>query len=280
MHYAPRSLYLPIAGHEMHVTEWGDRDAPAVVMWHGLARVGRDFDTLAAHLAPLYRVICPDTIGRGLSSWSADPAADYTIEAYCGHAMELMDRLGIESARWVGTSMGGIIGMALAGTKETAPCIERLVINDVGPELNQEAVDRIKAYVTMVPEYASVAQYEAFLRIAYAPFGKLTDAEWRAMAEHSIRRRDNGKISAHYDPAVMIVFANSTEKFDMWEIYDRIACPTMLLRGETSDLLPSETAQAMTTRGPSPRLVTVPGCGHAPMLNTTDQIALVKAFLV
>ncbi len=280
MQPVPRSLYLPIAGHEMHVTEWGDREAPAIIMWHGLARVGRDFDQLAAHLAPLFRVICPDTIGRGLSSWSAQPDQDYTIPAYCAHAMELMDRLGVEQARWVGTSMGGIIGMALASTKETAPRIGRLVINDVGPELNQEAVDRIKAYVTMVPEYASVAQFEAFLRLAYAPFGKLTDAEWRAMAEHSLRRRDNGRISSHYDPAVMTVFAQATERFDMWELYDRIACPTFLLRGETSDLLMPETALAMTLRGPLAQLVTVPGCGHAPMLNTTEQMALVKAFLI
>lgn len=275
----PRSLYLPIAGHEVHVTEWGDREAPAVVMWHGLARVGRDFDTIARHLSPLYRIICPDTIGRGLSSWSKNPKDDYTVPAYCGHAVEMLDRLGLDKVRWVGTSMGGIIGMALAGTKETAGRIERLVINDVGPELNQPAVERIKAYVTMVPEFPSVAKYEAFLRIAYAPFGKMTDEEWRLMTETSLRRRDNGAYSAHYDPAVMTVFAEHIDEFDMWEIYDAIACPTLLVRGEESDLLLPEAALKMTKRGPKPALVTIPGCGHAPALNTQDQIAVVKGFL-
>ncbi|MBX9634252.1 MAG: alpha/beta hydrolase, partial [Magnetospirillum sp.] len=203
----------------------------------------------------------------------------YTVPAYCAHAMEMLDRLGVDKARWVGTSMGGIIGMALAGTKETAGRIERLVINDVGPELNKPAVERIKAYVTMVPEFTSVAQFEAFLRIAYAPFGKLTDAEWRVMAETSLRRRDNGNYSSHYDPAVMTVFAAHMDEFDMWDIYDAITCPTLLLRGETSDLLMAESADKMTARGPRPNLITVPGCGHAPMLNTSDQIAVLKGFL-
>ncbi|MBC7950699.1 MAG: alpha/beta hydrolase [Rhodospirillaceae bacterium] len=275
----PRSLYLSIAGHEVHVTEWGDRDAPALVMWHGLARVGRDFDTIARQLAPMFHIICPDTIGRGLSSWSKDPQADYTIPAYCGHAIEMLDRLGLEQVRWVGTSMGGIIGMALAGTKETAGRIERLVINDVGPEINQAAVDRIKAYVTMVPEFPSIAHFEAFLRIAYAPFGKMTDAEWRLMTETSLRRRDNGTYSSHYDPAVMTVFAEHMDEFDMWDIYDAITCPTLLVRGETSDLLLAESAVKMTQRGPCPALITIPGCGHAPALNTQDQVAVLKGFL-
>ncbi|MBC7953664.1 MAG: alpha/beta hydrolase [Rhodospirillaceae bacterium] len=275
----PRSLYLPIAGHEVHVTEWGDRDAPALVMWHGLARVGRDFDTIARQLAPMFHIICPDTIGRGLSSWSKNPQDDYTVPAYCGHAVELLDQLGLDKVRWVGTSMGGIIGMALAGTKETAGRIDRLVINDVGPELNKPAVERIKAYVTMVPEFATMAQFEGFLRLAYAPFGKLTDAEWRVMAETSLRRRDNGSYSSHYDPAVMTVFAEHIDEFDMWDIYDAITCPTLLVRGAESDLLLADVALKMTQRGPSPALVTVPGCGHAPALNTSDQIAVLKGFL-
>lgn len=275
----PRSRYLPIGGHEIHLTEWGDPAAPPIILWHGLARVGRDFDTLAAQLAPGYRVICPDTIGRGLSSWSPNPEQDYTIPTYCGHAVEIMDRLGLERVRWVGTSMGGIIGMALAGTAATAGRIERLVINDIGPEIAAEAIDRIKAYVLMVPEYDSMERFEAFLRLAYAPFGQLTDAEWRRMAETSVRRRDNGTYSAHYDPKVMQVFAAGAGAVEMWELYDAIACPTLALRGESSDLLSPQVAEAMTKRGPKPQLVTVAGCGHAPMLNTVEQIAVLKGFL-
>lgn len=278
-HAEPRSRFLPIAGHEIHVTEWGDTQAPPLIMWHGLARVGRDFDTLARHLAPLFHIVCPDTIGRGLSSWSTNPAQDYLIPTYCAHAVELMDRMGFDNARWVGTSMGGIIGMALAGTPATAGRIERLVVNDVGPQANAAAIDRIKAYVTAVPEYPSFERFEAFMRVAYAPFGKLTDAEWRRMAETSVRRRDNGSFSAHYDPAVMQVFADLPSGFDIWELYDSISCPTLVLRGETSDLLEPEVAQAMSRRGPKAQLVSVAGCGHAPMLNTPDQLAVLKGFL-
>lgn len=275
----PRSLHLPISGHELHVTEWGERGAPAIVMWHGLARVGRDFDVLARHLAPDFHILCPDTIGRGLSSWSSDPDNDYTVPTYCHHAIELLDHLGIAQAHWVGTSMGGIIGMALAGTAEAAGRISRLLINDVGPQLNQPAVDRIKAYVSMVPEFPTMARFEAFLRIAYAPFGQLSDAEWRNMAETSVRRRDNGTFSSHYDPAVMAVFAKSTDEFDLWPLYEAITAPTLVVRGATSDLLLPEVAEEMTRRGPKARLVTVQGCGHAPMLNTPDQIAMVREFL-
>ncbi|HLO77258.1 MAG TPA: alpha/beta hydrolase [Magnetospirillum sp.] len=278
-HAEPRSRYLTVAGHEMHVTEWGDREAPPVIMWHGLARVGRDFDTLARHLAPMFHIVCPDTVGRGLSSWSSNPVEDYIIPAYCGHALELMDRLGVERVRWVGTSMGGIIGMALAGTAATAGRIERLVVNDVGPHADAASIDRIKAYVTLVPEFPTMEKFAAFLRLAYAPFGKLTDDEWRRMAETSVRRRDNGTFSPHYDPAVMQVFADHGGAFDMWEGYDAIRCPTLLIRGENSDLLTAETAQSMMVRGPKAQLFIVPGCGHAPMLNTADQIAVLKGFL-
>ena len=277
---SPRSSYLPIAGHEVHLTAWGDPAAPALMLWHGLARTGRDFDTPARRCADRFHVLCPDTIGRGLSSWSAAPAEDYTIPAYCGHALELLDRLGIAACRWVGTSMGGLIGMALAGSPETAPRIERLVLNDVAPRLNQSAIDRILAYVTLVPEFAGMIEFETFLRTVYAPFGRLTDAEWRLMAETSMRRRDNGRISSHYDPAVMRVFADQSAAFDMWAIFDAITCPVLALRGEVSDLVEAAVAEEMTRRGPQARLVTIPGCGHAPALNTPEQIAVLETFLV
>lgn len=278
-HAQSRSRYFSVGPHEIHVTEWGEPGLPPLVMWHGLARVGRDFDTLARALAPLFHIVCPDTIGRGLSSWSSSPLEDYQVPTYCAHAVALMDMLGFERVRWVGTSMGGLVGMALAGNEATAGRIERLVLNDVGAALNAEAVERIKAYVSMVPEYESMERFEAFLRIAYAPFGQLTDAEWRRMAETSVRRRDNGMLSAHYDPAVMRVFADMAGPVDLWPLYEAIRCPTLLLRGEKSDLLEVAVAEAMTTRGPRAQLVTVPGCGHAPALNTIDQIALLKGFL-
>lgn len=279
VHSEPRSRYVPIDGHEIHVTEWGDPSAPPVILWHGLGRHGRDFDTLARALSPLFHLLCPDTIGRGLSSWSSNPAEDYTVPTYCRHAVAVMDHFRLERVRWVGTSMGGLIGMVLAGLPDLAGRIERLVVNDVGPQPNLPAIDRIKAYVGAVPEFDTLSRYEAFLRIAYAPFGKLTDEEWRRMAEHSVRRRDNGTLSAHYDPAAMQVFADSPSDFDLWPYYDAITCPTLLVRGAESDLLLPDLAEAMTKRGPKAQLFTVPGCGHAPMLNTTDQIAVLKGFL-
>jgi pimeloyl-ACP methyl ester carboxylesterase len=276
---SPRSSYLPIAGHEIHLTAWGDPAAPALVLWHGLSRTGRDFDTLARHFADRFHVLCPDTIGRGLSTWSASPDTEYTIPVYCLHATELLDRLGIARCCWVGTSMGGLIGMALAGTPATAPRIERLVLNDVAPQLNQVAIERIKAYVTIVPEFANLTEFEAFLRTVYVPFGRLTDEEWRLMAETSMRRRDNGRISSHYDPAVMRVFAEHPPGSDLWELFDAITCPVLALRGEVSDLVEVQVAEEMTRRGPRARLVSIPGCGHAPALNTAEQIAVLEDFL-
>ena len=276
---APRSSFLPIAGHEIHLTAWGDPAAPALVLWHGLARTGRDFDTLARHLADRFHILCPDTIGRGLSSWSPDPDQDYSIPTYCMHALELLDRLGIDTCRWVGTSMGGLIGMALAGHPQTAARIERLVMNDVAPELNPVAIARIRDYVTVIPEFATMAEFEGFLRTVYATFGQLSDAEWRGIAETSMRRRDSGRISAHYDPEVMRVFAEQFRDFDMWEVYDTLTCPVLMLRGASSDLVTAAVAEEMTRRGPRARLVTVPGCGHAPALNTPEQIAVLDAFL-
>jgi pimeloyl-ACP methyl ester carboxylesterase len=175
--------------------------------------------------------------------------------------------------------MGGLIGMALAGTPATASRIERLVLNDVAPRLNQTAIDRILAYVAVVPEFATMAEFEGFLRTVYAPFGHLTDAEWRLMAETSMRRRDNGRISSHFDPAVMRVFVEQFQAFDMWTVFDAITCPVLALRGEGSDLVEAQVAEEMTRRGPKPRLVDIPGCGHAPVLNVPAQIAILDDFL-
>lgn len=274
-----RSHFVAVAGHELHVSEWGDTAAPALVMWHGLARTGRDFDWVATHFATRYRVLCPDTIGRGLSTWSRDPDVEYTVPFYCDLALGLLDAFGIANCRWVGTSMGGLIGMALAGSEAGGARIDKLVLNDIGPELNVEAVNRIKAYVSLVPEFATMAEFEAFLRTAYAPFGALSDAQWRHLAQTSVRRRDNGKLSSHFDPEVMRVFCEQFSHFSAWELWDAITCPTLLLRGEVSDLLLPATAEEMTKRGPKARLITVPGVGHAPMFTGPEQWLPLEAFL-
>ncbi|MGE4282049.1 MAG: alpha/beta fold hydrolase [Magnetospirillum sp.] len=276
---ARRASFVSVAGHEIHVSEWGSPDAPPLVMWHGLARTGRDFDVAARHFSQTYRVICPDTIGRGLSSWSSDPDRDYTIPVYCDIAQGLLDALGVKTCRWFGTSMGGLLGMVLAASEVGRDRIEKLVVNDIGPAINAEAVNRIKAYVSVVPEFATLAEYERLIRVVYAPFGPLSDAEWTHLVETGVRRRDNGKYSSHFDPAVMRVFCEQFDGSEIWEVWDAVRCPTLVLRGAQSDLLEADKAVEMTRRGPKPRLITVPDCGHAPMLNIAEQWDPVADFL-
>ncbi|RAU21543.1 alpha/beta hydrolase [Paramagnetospirillum kuznetsovii] len=273
-----RSLFLDAYGQEIHVSEWGQPDGPVLVMWHGLARTGRDFDTAARYFSDRYRVLCPDTLGRGLSGWSAMPDRDYTLECYGDHAMAILDQLGVDHCHWLGTSMGGLLGMALAAGKMKRR-ISRLVINDIGPRPNPAAVTRIRAYVTARPSFANMRDFETFLRQIYLPFGLLSDAEWRDMAETSARRRDDGRITVHYDPEIMRVFADQSDNLHYWPEWDGIDCPTLVLRGENSDVLLPEVAEEMTRRGPGAQLVTVPGCGHAPYLNVAGQLRAVEAFL-
>jgi pimeloyl-ACP methyl ester carboxylesterase len=274
----PTSHYLRCCEREIHYVEWGEKDAPALILWHGLARTCRDFDDLAIALSESYRIICPDTIGRGLSQWSPEPDAEYCLAFYARIAQALVDQLGIDRMRWVGTSMGGAIGITAAATT-LKDRISHLVINDIGIAPVQAAIDRIKSYAGNPAQFDTVSEFEAYLRTIYLPYGWQSDAQWRRMAETSVRRLPSGKITAHYDPAMVRQFIVHPDDYFMSDAYDTLAMPTLLLRGEHSDLLPPETAQAMTQHGPRARLETVPGCGHAPCLNVPEQIGLVRNFL-
>ncbi|HEY8554787.1 MAG TPA: alpha/beta hydrolase [Burkholderiales bacterium] len=275
----PRSHYLTCCGREIHYVEWGASNRPPVVMWHGLARTGRDFDTLAAALADRYRVICPDTIGRGLSQWSPLPDAEYCLDFYVRIAQALLDQLGIERVRWVGTSMGGALGMRAAATVLRGR-ITHLVLNDIGPEIRATpGADRIVSYVGNPPAFQTLTAYEAYLRTVYKPYGWQSDEEWRRMAETSARRLPDGRITVHYDPAIMRQFVAHPDDYQQWQYYDRLEIPTLLLRGESSDLLARPVAEEMTRRGPRAELVEIAGCGHAPALNVPDQIERVGRFL-
>lgn len=274
----PRSTYIPAAGFELHVTEWGDPARPALVMWHGLARTGRDFDEAASALSDTYFVLCPDTLGRGLSSWARDPAADYSYANFGRTAAAMLDHYAIERTRWVGTSMGGLIGVTLAAGALRGR-ISHLVINDVGPDIPATGAGRIIDYVGNPPVCDTMAELEAWLRKNYAPFGKNTDAFWRRMADTSARRTDEGRITAHYDPEIVSQFTHHKADLDVWDAYDSLALPALLLRGASSDVLAEATANEMTRRGPKPRLVNFPDCGHAPTLATPDEIALLRDFL-
>ena len=283
------SNYLTCSGREIHFVDWqptGDARG-TVIAWHGLARTGRDMDELAEHLVWLgYRVICPDTIGRGLSQWAANPKDEYCLAFYTRIARELIDQLAIERCHWVGTSMGGAIGtVAASGYFEPTlkARIQSLVLNDNAPQLAQPAIERIKQYAGNPPQFATMAELEAFFRAAYKPYGFLTDAQWRRLTETSTRRMPDGRVTPHYDPAMVGQFVHYPEDYLIWHHYDAVQAPVLLLRGENSDLVLRETAEEMKRRGPGARgqlqVVEVPNCGHAPALNVPAQLRLVSAFI-
>jgi pimeloyl-ACP methyl ester carboxylesterase len=272
------SKFAVCAGRELHYVEWGAQHRETVLAWHGLARTGRDMDDIAAHLAQRFRVICPDTIGRGLSEWSPQPEKEYCLAFYATLATALLDQLGVDQAHWLGTSMGGAIGLhAAAGPLRGR--IRRLVLNDIGPQLGEAAVARIRAYAGNPPQFERLSELEQYFRTVYRPYGWLSDAQWRRLAETSARRTPEGGFTPHYDPKMVLQFTHHPGDYDQWDAYDALDIPTLCLRGADSDLLLPETAEAMRARGPRAVVVTIPGCGHAPALNVPDQFALVERFL-
>ena len=197
-----------------------------MIAWHGLARTGRDMDDLAAHLSPRCRVICPDTIGRGLSQWSPDPAREYCLAFYAQLAVALVDRLGLERFHWVGTSMGGAIGIA-AAAGPLAGRMRRLVVNDSGPQVAPAAVQRILGYAGNPAAFATVTELEAHFRAVYRPYGLLSDAQWRRLTETSVRRLPDGRVTPHYDPAMVQQFVHHPHDYDLWDEWDRIDIPVL-----------------------------------------------------
>jgi pimeloyl-ACP methyl ester carboxylesterase len=282
----PSSHYLQCHGFNIHYTAWGDASLPVVIAWHGLARTGRDFDALAEQLAAHYRVICPDTIGRGLSQWSHAPQNDYSFAIYARITLDLVEALKIEKAHWIGTSMGGALGLVCAAAIELPAFkgrIQSLVLNDIAPEISPAAVDRIKAYAGEPPAFDTVPELEAFFRQAYAPFGFQTDAQWTHLTETSTRRLPDGRVTPHYDSNITQQFFREVPEYPMWNEYDALDIPVMVMRGANSDLISPDTLQAMHTRGPGSkgllRTEEIPGCGHAPALNVPAQWQLVMDFL-
>jgi pimeloyl-ACP methyl ester carboxylesterase len=280
------SNYVTCAGREIHYTEWGAQHQRTVIAWHGLARTGRDMDELAQSLSDRYRVICPDTIGRGYSQWSPDPANEYTLAFYARIAAELFDKLEIAQAHWIGTSMGGAIGTVCAAglfQPRMADRIRSLVLNDNAPRLAAAAVERIRSYAGNPPAFGTMAELEAFFRQVYKPYGWLSDAQWRRLTETSTRRLPDGRVTPHYDPAMVRQFTDHPRDYDLWEHYDALRVPVLLLRGAESDLVLKDAADEMLMRGPGrhglAQVVEVPGCGHAPALNVPDQLKLVRDFI-
>jgi pimeloyl-ACP methyl ester carboxylesterase len=273
------SRYLACAGRELHFLDWGLSDAPVLVAWHGLARTGRDMDDIAGHLSRRgWRVVCPDTIGRGLSQWSPDPDREYCIDFYVQLAAALLDALSIEHCAWLGTSMGGAIGMVAAASALRGR-ITRLVLNDNGPSLAPAAIERIRSYAGHPAAFATVSELEQYFRTIYKPFGWLSDAQWRRLTETSVRRLPDGRVTPHYDPAMVRQFETRPDDYERWAEWDTLDIPVLCLRGVNSDLLLRETTERMRARGPRAVVVEIEGCGHAPALNTPEQFALVERFL-
>jgi pimeloyl-ACP methyl ester carboxylesterase len=271
----------PAGFHDMAYVEWGNPHNPrALVCVHGLTRSSRDFDFVARALAAEYRVVCPDVVGRGASDWLMNKAL-YGVAQYAADMVTLLARLDVESVDWIGTSMGGLIGMALAAQARTP--IRRLLLIDVGPVVTATSIARISEYVGKGPRFDSIEQAEAYIRVIAAPFGPLSDDQWRHLAEHSLKPAADGKFDLHYDPGIAEPFRAAMgegKDFEIWQIYDAIRCPTRVLRGENSDVLTRETAREMAARGPRPQVIEIAGVGHAPMLMNDTQVAHVRDFLL
>jgi pimeloyl-ACP methyl ester carboxylesterase len=271
---SPRGL------HRIAYLEWGDpRNRDVLVCVHGLTRSSRDFDELARALCGQFRVVCPDVAGRGDSDRLADPML-YAVPQYVGDMVTLIARLDVEAVSWVGTSLGGLIGMALAAQSHSP--LARLVLNDAGPVISRASLERIAGYVGTKMQFATFEDAEAYIRTISAPFGPHSDAQWRFLTETWLRRNDDGSWRAHYDPRIAEPFRATLPEKDMelWPVYDAIRCPTLVLRGEHSDLLSRGTTQEMRMRGPKAKVVEIRGVGHAPTLMYPDQIALVHEFLL
>lgn len=268
----------PHGYHRLNYYEWGDpANSRVLICVHGLTRNGRDFDDLARAMCGEYRVLCPDIAGRGRSEWLAHKE-DYSYPVYCADMAALIARSGAEQVDWVGTSMGGLIGMLLAA--QAGSPVRKLVMNDVGPLIPKASLERLAAYVGKAANYASFEEFEQYIRVVSAPFGPLTDAQWRHLAQTNAKQLDGGRWGSVYDPAIAAPFTRPLSDVVLWPYWDMVRSETLLLRGGESDLLLKETAEEMTRRGPKAKFAEFAGVGHAPMLMAEGQIKVVRDFLL
>ena len=263
--------------HRVVYFEWGDASNPRVAICvHGVGRNARDFDVIAETLASTHRVLAVDMPGRGESDWLAD-ANDYIFPTYLTTLTALLARSGAETVDWIGTSMGGLLGIIIAAQPKQP--IAHLVINDIGPAIEPAALERIRGYFGLDPTFASYAEIERYIRQISATFGPLTDAQWDHVTRSNVRQRPDSRWGLAYDPGIAVPFRASAAPADLWSLWDAIRCPTLVLRGAQSDLLSTATATQMTARGPMPKLVEFAGVGHAPMLLSAEQIDPVVRFV-
>ncbi|MDR3440819.1 alpha/beta hydrolase [Telmatospirillum sp.] len=269
----------PTGFHRLAYTEWGAADNPRVLVCvHGLSRNGRDFDKLAGTLAKEWRIVCPDMPGRGESDWLTDRTA-YGIPTYLADCAALIARLDVDEVAWLGTSMGGIIGIYLASLPGSP--IRKMVVNDVGPFIPAIGLQRIALSLGKDPRFADITEADAYIRKAMSTFGIVRTEDWRHVTEISVRPAAGGGLRLHYDPGILDAFfaGDMISDINFWPVWQAITCPVLVLRGEQSDILPGEVAREMTLRGPCADLVELSGCGHAPALLDPDQIAVIGRWL-
>lgn len=277
----PRSHHIAVPSAQgwkkLAYLEWGNQDQQEIVICvHGLTRNARDFDDLARALASDFRVIVPDMLGRGKSDW-LDHGADYSYTRYCADAAILIARAGVERVHWVGTSMGGIIGMMLDASPR-AP-IKSLVLNDVGAKIPAASLRDLAAYVGADPRFQNLSEAADYFSQVHAPFGHLPRSYWERMAMHSVRWEDP-VYRPHYDPSIAEVFNQAIFDIDLSAFWPGNATPSLILRGAESGLLLDSTVKEMMAVRPGTDTWTVPGCGHAPSLAEPEQVEVIRAFLM
>ncbi|NOX32181.1 MAG: alpha/beta hydrolase [Deltaproteobacteria bacterium] len=261
------SEFLTINDRSIHVRVYNPEQEKTIVCWHGLARNGFDFQTIALLLSKKYRVLCPDTLGRGLSQWAKDPAKEYNYPNYVNIAMGICEHFNVQKLDWIGTSMGGIIGIVLASGPYTNR-IQRLVINDIGPEIPDHALQRIIDYVSGIqPEFDTFIEYENYLKELYLVMGERTDEQWFQMTSRSLRRKDNGRLTVHFDPDIIQISDETVPAMDLWELFKQVECKVMLLHGLLSDVLTQDIVKRMESINSKMKVITIHDCGHAPGLH-------------
>jgi len=267
----------PSGFHQVAYTEWGDQENPDVLICvHGLTRNGRDFDRLAERLADRYRVVCPDIVGRGRSDWLADKN-QYDYSLYTSDMAALLAHLDVRQVDWLGTSMGGLIGLLLAAIPNTP--IRRLLLNDIGPHLPLASLERIGAYVGLDLAFDTFEEATTYLRTVQAGWGALSDTQWQHLAEHGTRRDEDGHWRLSHDPGIAAAFASIEADIELWPLWHAVTCPVLLFRGCESDVLLPETVARMQTEGPPLNVIDWPGVGHAPALMDRQQIEAVADWL-
>lgn len=275
-----RHEYVMVGDRELHARVWGHDDAPTtIVAWHGMTRNGADFDWIARWFSSDHRVVCPDSLGRGLSQWAERPEEEYLLPALAEQAAGFLRDTVVGDILWIGTSMGGQIGTILAAGP-LRDRIKGLVLNDVGPAIDAEAIGRIREYVSRAPRFGTLSEAERYFRGIYAMFGELTDDEWRDLTVSSVRRLPDGAFTVVQDPRIGAILDGpmSDSGDEAWKTFVAVPCPVLVLRGESSDLLSEETACEMADRHPNCRFETIAGCGHAAYLNTPQQAGVVAGF--